>query len=293
MARSNINLVDDLSLADYMIIGRGKGKTASYRIGPQMDEEDVLSNKSYKRPYDGDLINTPYWKWRPKRCIGDDVESLGYLVGYMQHISRWEFLRRLENPTAEFFVDEFFEVKFFQGKYRRNRLIEKKEILPDKNGIYHMDFPYKSFEGKPMNHLMIDIKNLDEAHTFYAAMPALVNDFSIFTETLTGGSVEFQPEFQKSSREGKSLPFQLEDYISEFNYEYVPLYFKLIVSASDFEVSSFAQKGLDKPKVDRTVGRGFSDFAVEVSHVNKSDWATQTFEIRFKNPFYSKPPEEV
>ena len=65
------------------------------------------------------------------------------------------------------------------------------------------------------------------------------------------------------------------------------------MSASDFEVSSFAQKGLDKPKVDRTVGRGFSDFAVEVSHVNKSDWATQTFEIRFKNPFYSKPPEEV
>lgn len=294
--RSNINFVDIVAIADYMIVAKEKlvnEKTViSYYIGITAEESLAVNETTYPIQRGDITDNIPSWKWCTQSCIGTDEQSLETLVKYMQHISSWEFLKRLKKPVEYSPIDDFIDVTFYQGKYEGTNLVEKKKLEPNEDNIIHLDFPYTAKNGKPLNHLLIDVKNKDFDHTVYAAMPALFNEFDIYTDVLRGGSIEFPPEHKESANKGKSLPYTMPNYIRDFNYEYVPIFFKVIISASDFEVTSFAQKGLPQPVKEEIMRKeGFANFNEEVGAVTVTDWTVKTYEVRFKNPFYVKPPE--
>lgn len=205
------------------------------------------------------------------------------------------FLRKLENPLTQL-KKHGVEVKINHVPFKD---FAKAKELKFEEGIANVKFDEGS--NPPRASFTIEVTNTSQ-RTFRVALSALFVGFEVAPRGLPGGVMELKAGESQKAFGVNAVSILLPDkedgelnwWIKDFNWHHKSLWFTLIVSTEDFDVSDFARKPVALPKKIRTSHRGAKGFD-EVDDINPpliADWTTEHFEIQIANPFYQKPPEE-
>ncbi|MFK7950429.1 MAG: caspase domain-containing protein [Saprospiraceae bacterium] len=299
---ANIEITDDLVLADYLVYAKKSKEKEYYFIGHPMNDLSKI-DKTYQATFKNhhSPANVPYWKWLTEQQKDFIPGSARMIIKFLKNASNYHALLKLENPTTRL-KNHNIEVEVFQVPKEQ---IDLKQKLEFKNGKAIVDCDPGS--APPQTYFYISVTNRSD-RTYRVAMPALFPAFEVITGTLDGGVVEIPagetklafsgqiPSVSLANEEKKNGQWTSNFWIKEFNWHHKTWYLKLIVSTENFNINDFAREAVPYPDIPRpgqdALGKGFGNIGGVSKAVVTSDWTTELFEIQMVNPFYVAPPEE-
>lgn len=293
--QSNINIVDGLGLADYLIQA-SDSLTEFYFIGEPIAEKRL--DTKYEVIHKGHIDATEYdrWRWRVRRVKGFNEQGTDDVIQQMQHIAQWEFVKRLDNPRTTITPNPPVDFTVCQAVVRDDEIISEMPLAFNRDN--ELRISHDSFYGddNPRFGFSVFIEN-NATRAYHCAVVALTNEFGIIPDMIVGGVIELKPGKKIRINDNWPFDFLQQEYIQSFNWEYTPIIFKLIMSTASFSVNEFAQDGEEHPKPDKASDRsGFGSRnrngrRGHSSQRTKDDFAVSTFELQLINPMYAKPPE--
>lgn len=299
---SNIEVTDDLALADYLIYARKGDKKDYYFIGhPMNDLSKIDETYTITFPNHSRAADIPYWKWLTAQQADFTPGSAREIIKFLKNASNYHALLKLENPTTQL-SNHNVEVEVLRVP---NEDMALKEKLHFENG--KVIVPCDPGSTPPKTYFYIKVTNRSN-RTYKVAMPALFPAFEVVTDTLVGGVVEIPAGETKLAFGGVIPSVSLVSYeenkgqwvenfwVKDFNWRYKTWFLKLIVSTDDFSINDFARKPVPLPQIPRPGEDAFKKGFGNIGGVTKaevtSDWTTELFEIQMENPFYVAPPED-
>jgi hypothetical protein len=292
-AFANLEVTNDLILADYLVYA--DGKEGNYSIGQSTKDLENLDKTYTIENTEGDILTFPYWKILAEKQKGFTGKSADEIIKFLKTASNWHFLRKLENPMTQL-KNHGIEVNV---NHVPSKDFSKAKSLRFDDGIANAKFDDDS--NPPRAYFTIEVTNHSQ-RTYRVALPALFVGFEVSPNVLPGGVIELNPGQTQKAFGGNAVSILLPDkedgelnwWIKDFNWHHKSFWLTLIVSTEDFDIADFARTPVALPKAVRSNTRNAKGFD-EIDPVNPSliaDWTTEQFEIQIANPFYVQPPEE-
>lgn len=298
---SNIEITDDLVLADYLVYAKKGNEKDQYIIGYPINDLSKI-DAYYKATLRGDNLELsyPYWKPLTEEQDGFYKGAANEIIKFMKGAANWHFLKKLKNDSTQ--LKNHGVELIFSHIPKRNFNREKQVRFEDGSLELNLD----SGSTPPSTYIKIDIKN-NSNRTYRVALPALFPAFEVITGVLTNGVTEIKPGETKQAFGGETaqIPLfdkiyeennpnpQINEWVKDYNWRSKSWALKLIISTDDFNIDNFARKAMPYPDINRTsASKGFGTIGAPSSPVITSDWTTELFEIEMLNPFYVKPPED-
>lgn len=286
IAKNNAWIEDQQKLADDLLDAAGKyivlednEQNASYVI-------QFLNGRYY--------ITYPNDPYRPlaQPVEADSKNAVLKIVGYLKHISNWEFIKGLTNQDQNNMpANNALGIEIAVG----NPPGELKP-LSFYNGKVTIDYAYLNNEWQ--DSIKIRLTNNTKRNLYCSAL-YLVSNFQSFPGFLNpavylleaGNSVEL-------GLQGKNvIQASLDQVMKWYNWEYLTDYLKIIVSTELFDADALTLEQLQSPPVpsimpsaDQKLRAGL--VIEEVNNNKISGWYTQDIELTFKNPEYNIIGEE-
>lgn len=304
-AYANLELTDDLVLANYLVYAKKGVNTDYYIIGEPTNDLNKLDD-SYEIEVDGNKTTLPYWRPLTEKQEGFTPGAAKQIISFLKIASNWHFLKKLENPNSQI-NNKAIKVDV----YHMNSL----DDIPSNDKLVKFEggkaiLEYKEQTNTPTSYFYIKVTNQSN-RTYRVAMPALFPSFEVYSETLTSGVLEIpagetklafggniasvhQVDNEKVNPNDENSATMANNWIKDFNWHHKSFWLKLIISTDDFSVNNFARNPVPYPKFNRdSSSRGsFGNVGATSKPAITMDWTTELFEIQLKNPFYVAPPEE-
>jgi hypothetical protein len=195
---------------------------------------------------------------------------------YLQHLSQFEFVKRLENQNSFLFGKFPIEICFYQKNVQQ---IE--EEIPIKEGEVVPKF-VKDASGSQTGSVRIKLKNASD-RKLYCALLYLTFNFGVITKLLKEVVVKLDPNAEVWALDGSYIGLKLEEEVLKYNYRESLSTLKLMVSTTDFkqQVARFEMPALPGP-----LSAGDKGFDISPKgHVPEiQDWTMRNIDIKIKNP---------
>lgn len=202
-------------------------------------------------------------------------QSGAIIQNYLQHLSQFEFVKRLENQNS--FLFSKFPVEIFV--YQKNEQHVEQEI-PAREGEVHPKFKKNGSSEK--GHVRIKLKNNSD-RKLYCALLYLTFNFGVITKLIKGGVVKLDVNEEVWALNGEFIELGLEDEVLHYNYRESLTTLKLMVSTDDFnqQIVRFDMPELPGPMDpgDKGLKMGTKGYVPEIQ-----DWITRNIDIKIQNP---------
>ncbi len=213
---------------------------------------------------------------QPRKYTSDS--DLLIIQNYLNHLSKFEYIKSLHNPNAYLFRRDPVEANVLRRFHQQEVPVQiiQGELLLD------FDQPDHRQHG---GSIRIVLKNTSD-RKLYCALLYLSFYFGVSVKLLKEVVVGLEPNREVWALDGAPIGLMLEEEVRKYNYPESISYLKLIVSTMDFqqEVTRFEMPPLPGPSTSAT--KGF-DLGVEAYHPdNIEDWTTRLITVKIKNPFY-------
>jgi hypothetical protein len=193
----------------------------------------------------------------------------------LQHISQFEFVKKLENQNSFLFCRFPVDIVVFQ----RNPQQVEQEILI-KEGEIH-----PTFTNGQSGQVRIKLKNTSD-RKLYCALLYLTFNFGVITKLLKDVVVKLEPNGEVWALDGEFIGLNLEEEVFKFNYKESLSTLKLIVSTDDFnqQIARFEMPELPGPlnAGDRGLNISSNSYIPEIQ-----DWVTRNLDIKISNPDFN------
>lgn len=249
LAGNHIHLVDKEQLADYTV----HLKNDTYNISLPKDAE---------RP-----LTAPISLFSPA--------SARMVAFYLKHISEWEFVKNLYNPSGFLFESQPIKVELIKTNG------EHQEI---RNEIISMDYEWTGEEYSGQ----FKIKLTNEFHQkLFVSFLYLSMDFMVYSELIPQGVIGIEPGQSILINDGEEIELDYEEQVDVFNWKHSISYFKLIANTRFTDISKLEMDALPGPleSVTRSAGRGSDE---EVEDIQADDWITRLITLKLRNPNYKE-----
>ena len=254
---------NDMAGADYLIVAADN----SYHIVRPNDSIDPSALKSILR-----------------KSSGYTALSVKSLLTWFISISRWEFVKTINNPASSTRVFPMSVEFYFSG--------QKDAVEPDADGMVSTTYDKAIISGieTAEKSVKINIKNNSEI-TWYLATLYLGIDFSIKTDLIPEEVVQVKAADTVYLQDGQELEYGQEKFTRAYNLEYETPYLLLIVSSTRFEIGDLTQEGLPLPETEPlSQNRGgpretWRPLTQRSSALPLTDWCTKLVTLKLKNPF--------
>ena len=198
-------------------------------------------------------------------------EGISILSNYMEHISKFEFVKYLTNAGGFLLRPDHISIQFFVGdtliSYKNEELLL--EYIKTQTG----------WGGA----IKIKIKNVSNKK-LYCALCYLSFNFGVYTKLLPAGVEGLEPGAEAWALDGAPIQFKLEPEIIALDYKESNSFIKLLVSTEDFtqQLNTLTQDDLPNPlKRNKETMRGLAfNGEPEVIH----DWTSRLITLRMPNP---------
>ncbi|MDW3645499.1 MAG: caspase family protein [Bacteroidia bacterium] len=277
-------------------------KTADIKYYELLKKEDAAN---YTVHIEGGLISISL-PFQPKKPVVEGImalnkqkkftpKSVEVLDAYLDQMSQWHFLRKLEykeKHDLSTLTDKdktMYPVELRMYQYDRNKASEKR-LFPNKNGTFTFDLTHK----KESRNFRMEVINHSE-NDYYCSVLYLPNNYEVFTKAMNSPQLMLAPEQVLASRGSKkengkryitlSLAGKEDQFVHDFNLSGVSYFLKLIISKTPFNVDSLAMKGLPKPKASRSLNFGDDEDSFDYDpEIPDIQWEVHTFELYIVNP---------
>ena len=260
--QKNSKEVEGLELVEFQ-------QSADYLIHSQGDYYSVQSSRN-------DLAVV-------KDYMGRDSDALKKLAAGLKHIGQWVFVKDLDNPDTNIRPNPPIDLEI----YRKNA--EGEVLVNISNNVGEMKFadvpPENNLMDAPSGEMRICLKN-NSNQSYYCALLYLSQDFAVIPNLLEGGTEELLPNKQIWVQGGQAIPYSLESFIRQFNWEEETHYLQLIMSTQPFDVSRLSQESLPLPDASDTRGTSKGVSFGKRKAANLTDWCTHLVELRMTNPYF-------
>lgn len=204
-------------------------------------------------------------------------DSATIIQNYLQHLTQFEFVKRLQNPNPILFSRYPVEISFYQ-----KNAIQREEEIKIEGGEIRPRFEGKS-AGTEQS-IRIKLRNTSD-RKLYCALLYLDFNFGVHVKLLNEVVVALEPNTEVWALDGAFIPLKLEEEITQYNYKECTSTLKLMVNTSDFkqQVVRFEMPALPGPCI-----RGFKGLQVSSNNYipEIQDWISRNIEIKIKNPDY-------
>jgi hypothetical protein len=203
-------------------------------------------------------------------------ESLHYIRSAIFHwLVEWEYLSQLHNTTTQLVTAEKpCEIKIFKVVDEKNPKNDI-QLIPEKGCV--------SIEN--LDNIRVVVSNNTENKNFNIRLFYLSNNFETCMLGEEDTSLTAQEDYWL--QEGESIPYELNNYVEEFNIEEVFFEFKLVYSTED--IGAFYEMGLETqefphktPSSEFWIPRTMRQRKIPTT----SDWNTDKIRVIIKNPTY-------
>ncbi len=213
------------------------------------------------------------------RDVAGHSEASAQLIGhYLQHISRWMFVRQLHNPNTWRFRRHPVQVEFFlsgAGGAEQPLALQNEEVVIRPRGARAEMLSEK---------LYIKLTNTTEQPLYLAFLYLSVN-FQVYAGMLRPPVAPLDPGRSIWVWDREAVELEIEPQVVTYNCPESITYFKLIASTEFFDVARLEQEPLPAPDAapQRDSGRAA---LLEEENRDASGWTTRLITLRIANPEY-------
>jgi N-acetyl-anhydromuramyl-L-alanine amidase AmpD/uncharacterized caspase-like protein len=241
------------------------------------------------------------WPGDPYRPLVRPLELVeptdnAILVDTLKHISKWHFIKQLQNSSIpQGFPEQPLQIDITR-LYADNRE-EKQDIAA---GAATLEYEQVNHQWKGA--IRIKITNTIHQDLYVAAL-YLDRDFKVFLDFLPQRvqKLEKGSEIMLGLKGSDKISFRLDDVMREYNWPAGIASLKFIVSTEEFNAEALVMDGLPAPFVlaDREKEEMRPAAATrqldttEEEPVAFSGWMTQSLGLIFKNPVYNQPDPDM
>jgi hypothetical protein len=201
-----------------------------------------------------------------------DDKQVSALLNFLDHFSRYAFVRYLSNPSAFILQPNYVSLEIFaEGDLKDPLPIQNEEIKL----LYH----------KENNHwggsIKIRLKNTTN-RKLYVALCYLSFNFGVYTKLIKTGVVGLEPRAETWALDGDPIHFKLEKEVLQFKLKESTSYLKLLISTEDFttQLNTLHLDDLPGPMGSiQPVTKGLNT-QPEAVH----DWTSRLITIHMPNP---------
>jgi N-acetyl-anhydromuramyl-L-alanine amidase AmpD len=244
-----------------------------------VEEEDKAD---YVLRYADDLYYLTLRK-DPFRPLIEPVGNAAVLLKYLHHVSRWEFIRQLENSDDNILnIDKALEVEILSAT--PGEPSASLNLLEDGSVVLPLNFT----DGKWRSSVQVRISNIADRNLYVGCL-YLSADYRSFDGLLNPTVYLLGPaeEVYLSSKAGTTLTFDLYDHMRFYNWPAHVEHLKLVVSTEPFELDNLKLKQLPSPVVPGSAKKGQLRGGLTTEESTDADvhgWNTKTFKLRLQNP---------
>ncbi|HEY0608579.1 MAG TPA: SGNH/GDSL hydrolase family protein, partial [Chitinophaga sp.] len=244
------------------------------------------------------IITLPGDPYRPLLRPLDLIEPAdnAVLVDTLKHISKWHFIRQLQNSS----IPQGFPEQPLQIDITRLYNDNSEVKLDTTGGTATLEYEQLSHQWKGA--IRIKLTNTTQQDLYVAAL-YLDRDFKVFLDFLPQRvqKLEKGSEIMLGLKGAEKITFHLDDVMREYNWPAGIASIKFIVSTEEFNAEALVMDGLPAPYVlaDREKEIRHAAAAArqldttEEEEVVFSGWMTQTLGLIFKNPVYNQPDPDM
>lgn len=221
------------------------------------------------------------------KAIQGKLEKNGPLLfQYLAHISKWHFVRDLENPAVVDTTALPLDIHIFSVD-KKNK---SKELPIVRNTVETplTEIPAKNSKQHPQGKMRILIKNNSDK-AYYCSLIYLSQDFGIMTDFLKEDTLELIPNGEVWAWEGDNIPYQQEHYIKQENWSKETAYLKLIISKETFDVTQLTLESLPHPSTPANRSVMKRDRKDTWKNPALPDWMSRLITVEIKNPYFEEP----
>lgn len=221
----------------------------------------------------------------------------------LNHISQWEYVKRLENDSQHQLPREDIKVEVFRIVTDENQN-QSLKLIPFQKENELVEHLKEAPNGKLSSTLRFKITNLSE-HRLWVSLVYLYQNFEVDAKWLTNKVQMLEPRGENEKEGGAAwafegdpdISFTLEEITQIFNWKEDVSYFKIIASRHEFTVEQLEQGGLPDPSelINRMRGEGEDKPPVQERDTENADaeaWMTELYTVRLPNPYYNKVSEK-
>lgn len=198
----------------------------------------------------------------------------GLLGNYLAHLSKFNFVKYLNNPSGFLLQPSLVSLQVFNGE-------DDQAVIPiTGNNLF---LSYKKTGSGWGGSIRIKLQNTSN-RKLYCALCYLSFNHGVFTNLLKAGVEGLDVGREAWSLDGAPILLKLEPEVVDFKYKESRAYLKLILSTEDFtqQLSTFSLEDLPSPLNElKAQNRGLQTTNVpEAFH----DWATRLVTLHIPNP---------
>jgi hypothetical protein len=218
------------------------------------------------------------------------------LIETLQHISKWHFIRQLQNSQ----VPDGFPEQPLRIEVTRLYEDQQEEQLDITSGAAILEYEQAGRLWKGA--IQINLANTTQQDLYVAAL-YLDRDFKVFLDFLPQRvqKLEAGGEILLGVKGNDKLTFRLDDVMREYNWPAGVATLKFIVSTDEFNAEALIMGGLPGPYVLADLQRGEQMPVAAAKQLDTgeelpvvfSGWMTQTLGLIFKNPVYNQVDGET
>lgn len=194
------------------------------------------------------------------------------LLNYLDHLSRYTFVRYLSNPAAFILQPNFVSLEVFAEG-------DVKTPLPIQNEELKLQYLKKNTTWG--GSIKIRLKNTT-SQKLYVALCYLSSNYGVYTKLLSTGVIRLDSRAEVWAMDGDPIHFKLEPEILQFQLQESTSYLKLLISTEDFttQLNTLYLDDLPGPMGNiQPLTKGLQT-RPEVVH----DWTSRLITIRMPNP---------
>ncbi len=205
----------------------------------------------------------------------------------LNHISQFEFVKRLENGGANKLDLSKVTIEFFEDGKTTPTAIQSEK------GKESVEIPYSSKDNKsvPTGQIKIVLTSNDDK-PLYVSLLYLSSTFGVTTNMLSNNVQLLEKKGDKTLIwDGDAIGLVYDPTLSMFNIPNGETIFKLIISRQPFDVTAFAMADLPSADSMMATKRGEGSRALTRISANTEAgdaWTTRTILMRNPNPSYDK-----
>ncbi|SOD98531.1 caspase family protein [Spirosoma fluviale] len=218
----------------------------------------------------------------------------GHVLRTMQHVSRWHFIKDLQNPI----IPQNFPEQALAVELTRVMANGTTQVIDTSRGVAAIT--YEQIDQVWKGTIQLKITNIT-GQDLYVCAAYLSKEFGSFLDFLpsrvyllpAGASVYL-------GRNGKDrIGYRFGRVAQEYNWPERTEFIKFISSTTEFDGEALTLEELPQPLTTNDIGKNTDatfrgDLDVEDdTKVTFDGWITQTIRLNFKNPVYNQPEPET
>jgi len=217
-----------------------------------------------------------------EEITGYDLTTMELTYNYLLHISRWNFIHRLNHPKTELHKHAPSQLKMYPVEIQVFQLQDnnrEREIDLTQERI-ELNLNLRDRDNSPITKIRVKITNHGE-QSLYCCLVYMSMTFASYPTLLPTKGVWLQPGASAEAADGQYITVKHEAFIKEFGWDHSQDFIKLIMSTTEFDPMIMFLNELPKPRKART--RSTQTRMLLVSEPRstppKDDWSTKLVEL--------------